>query len=65
MWLIEKLKNLLFKREVRVVTRLTPDVFEHFARGLQPTRPRDELDAAFQLGVAVTLARLKEGIVTV
>lgn len=64
MRILEKLKSLLFKREVRMVTRLTPDVFEHFARSLAPTRPRDELDAAFQLGVAVTLAKLKEGVVT-
>ena len=60
---LEKLKSL-FRKQQRVVTRLTPEVFDHFAKSFAPTRPRDDLDAAFQLGVAVVLAKLKEGVVT-
>lgn len=47
-----------------LVYRLSPEVFEHLAQRLLPTRPTSELDAAYQLGVQVALRHIKEGVVT-
>ncbi|CAB4241396.1 hypothetical protein UFOVP60_47 [uncultured Caudovirales phage] len=51
------------EKEVTVY-RLSPEVFEHLAYKLLPSRPTTELDAAYQLGIQVALRHVKEGVVT-